>query len=126
MDKLSIEAALVKEACLACSKLMDGPIIMNTVLTVKEAEKVKEMHGKCIGYGEELCSDCKELCNKGLLVVEIDVTKSEANNPYRTGRLFVLDNNSDFVKNIDEKFIINKKDSKFIFMDKEISNNLEL
>lgn len=122
----NLEVSLCKEACLACGNLMDGPIIMNTKLTAKEAEKVKEIHGKCIGYAEELCSNCKELCSKGLLVVEIDAEQSEHNNPYRTGKLFVLDNNSDFVKSIDEKFIINKKGNKFIFMDKEVTKQLGL
>ena len=126
MDKSLIEVALAKEACLACGKLINGPIIMNTILTAKKAKEVKNLHNKCIGYAKELCSDCKDLCSKGLLVVEIDGDKSEPNNPYRTGRLFVLDNNSDFVKNIDEKFIINKNGDKFIFIDKEICNNLGL
>lgn len=120
----NIEVALAKEACLACGKLIDGPIIMNTKLTAQEANKVKDIHGKCIGYAKELCDTCKDLCSKGLLVVEIDADKSELNNSYRTGRLFVLDNNSDFVKNINEKFIINKKDNKFVFMDKEVTNKL--
>lgn len=124
MNKLSI--AVVKQACLACSKLVEGPIIMNTRLTTKDANEIKELHGKCIGYAEKLCDDCKDLCSKGLLVIEIDVTKSEPNNPYRTGKLFVLDNNSDFVKNIDEKFIINKNGNKFIFINKEVFNNLKL
>lgn len=122
----NLEVALAKEACLACGNLMDGPIIMNTKLTAKDAKKVKEIHGKCIGYAEELCSNCKELCSKGLLVVEIDAEQSEPNNPYRSGKLFVLDNNSDFVKSIDEKFIINKKGNKFIFMDKEVTKQLGL
>lgn len=122
----NLEVSLCKEACLACGNLMDGPIIMNTKLTAKEAEKVKNLHNKCIGYAEELCSNCKELCSKGLLVIEIDAEQSEPNNPYRSGNLFVLDNNSDFVKSIDEKFIINKKGNKFIFMDKEVTKQLGL
>lgn len=121
---MNLEIALTKEACLACGKLIDGPIIMNSILTKKEANKVKEIHDKCIGYAEDLCNDCKELCNKGLLIIEIDADKSEPNNPYRSGKLFVLDNNSDFVKSIDEKFIINKKGNKFIFMDKEVTKQL--
>ena len=121
---MNLEIALTKEACLACGKLIDGPIIMNTKLTKKESNKIKEIHGKCIGYAEDLCNDCKELCSKGLLVVEIDAEQSEPNNPYRSGKLFVLDNNSDFVKSIDEKFIINKKGNKFIFMDKEVTKQL--
>lgn len=122
----NIEVALAKEACLACGNLMDGPVIMNTIFTAKEAEKVKNLHNKCIGYAKELCSNCKDLCSKGLLLVEIDAEQSEPNNPYRTGRLFVLDNNSNFVRNINEEFIINKNGYKFIFIDKEISNNLGL
>lgn len=114
----NIEVALAKEACLACGNLMDGPIIMNTILTAKEAENVKNLHNKCIGYAENLCDKCKEMCSKGLLVVEIDAEQSEPNNPYRTGKLFVIKNDSDFVRNLDEQFIINKNGSKFVFVDK--------
>lgn len=45
----NLEIALAKEACLACGKLIDGPIIMNSILTEKEVNKVKEIHDKCIG-----------------------------------------------------------------------------
>ena len=120
----NIEVALAKEACLACGKLIDGPIIMNTRLTKEEAEKVKKIHGKCIGYAKDLCNTCKELCSKGLLVIEIDAEQSEPNNPYRTGRLFGIKNDSEFVKNLDERFIINRNGNKFVFMDKEVTNKL--
>lgn len=120
----NIEVALAKEACLACGKLMDGPIIMNTRLTKEEAEKVKNIHGKCIGYAKDLCDTCKDICSKGLLVIEIDAEQSEPNNPYRTGRLFGIKNDSEFVKNLDERFIINRNGNKFVFMDKEVTNKL--
>ena len=47
-NKLGV--ALVKEACPACGKLQDGPIIMNTLLTEKLAKKVEAMHGETIGH----------------------------------------------------------------------------
>ena len=122
----NFEVALAKEACLACGKLIDGPIIMNTKLTKKESNKIKEIHNKCIGYAEDLCNDCKELCNKGLLIIEIDADKSEPNNPYRTGKIFVIDNESDFVKNLNPKFIINRNGNKFIFIDKRASIEIGL
>lgn len=123
---MNLEIALAKEACLACGKLIDGPIIMNSILTKKEANKVKEIHNKCIGYAEDLCNDCKELCTKGLLIIEIDADKSEPNNPYRTGKIFVIDNKSDFVKNLNPKFIINKNGNKFMFIDKRASIKIGL
>lgn len=121
----NIEVALAKEACLACGKLMDGPIIMNTKLTKEEAKKVKNIHGKCIGYAKDLCDTCKDLCSKGLLVIEVDAEQSEPNNLYRTGRLFGIKNDSEFVKNFDERFIINRNGNKFVFMDKEVTKQLK-
>ena len=49
---MNLEIALTKEACLACGKLIDGPIIINSILTEKAANEIKQIHGKCIGYSE--------------------------------------------------------------------------
>lgn len=121
----NFEVSLVKEACLACGTLMDGPIVMNSVLTDKYAKEVKDLHGKCIGYAEELCPKCKELCAKGLLIIEIDESKSESNNTYRTGHLWVISNNSDFGKHLlKSNYVINKNGCKFIFIDYNTTREL--
>lgn len=124
----NIEVALAKEACLACGKLMDGPIIMNTRLTKKEAEKVKEIHNKCIGYADKLCQKCEELASQGLLCIEIDESKSEPNNPYRTGFIFVLREESDLAKYFRSmpKFIIRKGNSDFVFLTTEVVDKLQI
>ena len=125
MDNLEI--ALVKEACLACGTLIDGPIIMNSKLSSEEAAKVKELHGQCIGYSKELCNKCKEYCDLGLLIIEIDEEKSEPNNPYRTGSLWVIGNDSDLAKHLlTTNFIINKGGCKFVFIDKEVTKQIGL
>lgn len=123
------EVALAKEACLACGTLIDGPIIMNTKLTKKEAQKVKNIHGKCIGYAKKLCPKCKELASQGLLCVEIDEAKSEPDNPYKTGFIFVLRNESQLAKYFKEEcpeFIIKKGDSEFIFLTNKVVDNLQI
>ena len=125
----NFEVALAKEACLACGTLIDGPIIMNSKLTKEKANKVKDIHGKCIGFSDKLCPKCEELASKGLLCCEIDANLSKTNNPYRTGKLFVLNNDSDLAKEIynnKPEFIIKRNNGKFVFIDKEISNNLGL
>lgn len=122
-----LEISLTKEACLACGSLIDGPIILNSILSRECAEKVKELHGQCIGYSEELCDKCKEYCDLGLLIIEIDEEKSEPNNPYRTGSLWVIGNDSDLAKHLlTTNFIINKGGCKFVFIDKEVTKQIGL
>lgn len=124
----NLEVALAKEACLACGSLMDGPIIMNKILTEGEAEKVKELNGQCIGYADKLCQKCEELASQGLLCIEIDGSKSEPNNPYRTGFIFVLREESDLAKYFRSmpKFIIRKGNSDFVFLTTEVVDKLQI
>ena len=86
-----LEVALVKEACPLCAALQDGPIVMNTRLTKNEAAKVKELHGKTIGYMDKPCDKCQKMMSVGILLIECDEEKTEdEKNPYRTGRQFVI------------------------------------
>lgn len=87
------EVALVKKACPICGKLVDGPIVINTMLTEKCANEVKELHGKTIGYSEEPCSECKDFMNKGFLVIGVIGEKTDdKSNPYRSGNQWVIKN----------------------------------
>lgn len=121
----NFSVALCKEACPACGALVDGPIVMNRTLTAKEAERVDNLHGKCIGFSNHLCDKCKEYCSQGLLLIEIDSEKSEKNNPYRTGKIYVIKSESDFAKYIKEhKFTISIDNCEFCFIDKNVIKNI--
>lgn len=119
----NLEVSLVKEQCFICGKLIDGPIIINSILTEKAANEIKQIHGKCIGYSEEICPDCKKLAEQGLIILEIDANLSESNNPYRTGKLWVINSDCKLAKDM-EKFIINKFGCKFVFIDQEAAKQL--
>ena len=88
-DKFKV--ALVKELCIICAKEMDGPIIMNTILSEKEANKVKEMHGKVIGFSDKPCEECQENLEKAFLFIGFDEQQSDLDNLpegfYRTGQI---------------------------------------
>lgn len=123
MDNL--EVALAKELCFICNKEMDGPIIINSLLTKKAANEVKQLHGKNIGYSDKLCPECQKLADQGLIILEIDCEKSEPNNPYRTGKLWVIKEDCNLAINMKEKgFIINKFGCNFVFIDQEAAKEL--
>lgn len=72
-------------------KTEDGPLVMNTRLSKGEADKVKELHGKTVGYMKEPCSECKDLMTKGILCIGVDESKTDdMRNPYRSGRIVVI------------------------------------
>jgi hypothetical protein len=96
MNKDTLGVALTKEACPACTKAMDGAIVMNTRLSVPQAMKVEELHGKVVGWADHFCDECKEYSEKGIILVTIDESKTDdPKNPYRTGGFFVV--TEDFV-----------------------------
>lgn len=119
----NFEVSLCKEQCFICGKETEGPIIMNSLLTEKAANEVKQLHNKCIGYSEEICSDCKKLAEQGLIVLEIDASKSESGNPYRTGNMWVIKSDCALAKDMKD-FIINKFGCEFVFVDKECVKQL--
>lgn len=115
--------SLCKEMCFICGKEIDGPIVMNSLLTEKAAQEVKQLHGKCIGYSEEVCPECKKMAEQGLIVLEIDPDKSKPNNPYRTGKLWVIKSDCNLAKDM-EDFIIDEFGCKFVFIGQEAAQNL--
>ena len=91
MAKKVLGTALVKRVCPVCLKEQDSEILMNTVLTKKNADDVKAMHGKVIGFMEDACNECQEKLpkDKGSWLVVVDLSKTEdKSNPHRTGQLF--------------------------------------
>lgn len=121
----NFEVALVKELCFICNKEIDGPIVINSLLTEKAANEVKQLHGKCVGYSDKLCPECQKLANQGLIILEIDSEKSESNNPYRTGKLWVIKEDCDLALDMKEKgFVINKFGCNFVFIDQEATKEL--
>lgn len=91
MNKDSLGVALTKELCPACLKEMNGAIVMNTRLSIPQARKVEELHGKVVGIADHFCEECDGYAKQGIIIVTIDESKTEdRKNPWRTGGFFVV------------------------------------
>lgn len=62
-------------------------LVMNTVLTEKYANEIKEMNGKVIDH--EPCDKCKEIMKEGIFLISVKDGES-GDNPYRTGKVCAL------------------------------------
>lgn len=122
MEKNSFETALLKEICPVCTKEIDGPIVMNTRLTAKDAEEVKKLHGQVHGYAPKPCDTCTAALKEtpAVYCIEVDEKLSEdMNNPYRTGFVFAMKQTA-----IERIFGITGKTH--IFINKEIVEELNI
>ena len=91
MSEKLLGTALVKRLCPVCLKEQDSEILMNKVLTEKNADNIEAMHGKVIGFMKDACDECQEKLpkDKGTWLVVVDLSKTEdKSNPHRTGQLF--------------------------------------
>ena len=91
MSEKLLGTALVKRLCPVCLKQEDSEILMNTMLSEKNADNVEAMHGKVIGFMDDACHECQEKLpkDKGSWLVVVDLSKTEDKfNPHRTGQLF--------------------------------------
>ena len=92
--------ALVKELCPVCLKAYDGPIILNEVLSKKNAAEVKTLNGQVVGFKEDICEECMEKLKNYrkernisdlIFVVGVDSDLTEdKRNPYRTGKIGLI------------------------------------
>lgn len=130
MSEKTFNAALVKELCIVCAKEMDGPIIINKVLTKKNAAEIEQMHGKVIGFAETPCDECKENLDKAFMIISIDEEKSNFENLpegfYRTGKLIGVRKDSKLVTEL-----IQERDNAafkrgFCFMDENVMEHIGL
>lgn len=115
---MNLEVALVKELCPVCCKEMDGPIIMNK--TEEGAEKVKELHGKVVGFADHCCEECAKHKDDAVFFVGIDAEKSSANTLeelYRTGKIVGIRKEADIIEAFKDYIITLKDNTKICFID---------
>lgn len=107
--------ALVKELCPVCLKEFDGPIILNEVPSKKNAKEVKALHGKVVGFKEDICEECLETLKNFrkdrdvsdlifVVGVNSDLTEDERN-PYRTGEIGVIPKSAITSQKIDKHMV---------------------
>ena len=123
----NLGVSLVKELCPVCCKEMDGPIIMNTVLTEKNAKKVKDLHNKVIGFADHCCEECSKYKDKVVFFVSIDESKSSKNSLeelYRTGKISGIKKEADIIKSCKDYIITIEDGTQIVFIDEETGKTL--
>ena len=123
----NLEVSLVKELCPVCCKEMDGPIVLNSILTENEAKKVKDLHNKVIGFADHCCEECAKYKDKVVYFVSIDASKSSKNSLeelYRTGKISGVKKEADIIKSCEDYIITIKDGTQIVFMDEETGKKL--
>lgn len=128
MENKNLEVVLAKELCPICGKEMDGPIIMNSVLTPSAAKKVKNLHGKVIGFSENACKECSKYKDDVVYLIGIDSSLSDTKSLeglYRTGDILGVKREDSFIVGIAPKYILKTKNGvSFMFLDKDIMDTI--
>ena len=127
MKTNNLEVSLVKELCPVCCKEMDGPIIMNSILTEKHAKNVKDLHNKVIGFADHCCEECFKYKDKVVFFVSIDASKSSKDsleNLYRTGKISGIKKEADIIESFKDYIITIKDGTQIVFIDEETGKNL--
>lgn len=123
----NLEVSLVKELCPVCCKEIDGPIIMNSILTEKNAKNVKDLHNKVIGFADHCCEECSKYKDEVVFFVSIDASKSNNDsleNLYRTGKIIGIKKEADIIESFKDYIITIKDGTQIVFIDEETGKNL--
>ena len=124
MDNL--EVSIVKYLCPICGKVAEEGIIMNSLLTEKNAKAVKYLHNKAIGYADHTCSECKQYSKDAIFFIGIDEEKSTKEEPYRTGQVVGIKSTSSLVKHCKDYIHTLKDGSKFCYISKNVGESIGL
>lgn len=124
MSEDNFAVSLVNYICPICGKVVENAIIMNERFTKKAAEEVRKAHGKNIGFSECACEKCASHKDDCVYVIEIDVEKSDSDNPYRTGDYWGINKNYCLFIDHPEFIITTKNGVSYCFMDKEVTHKL--
>ena len=127
MNNGNLGVALVKELCPVCCKEIDGPIILNSILTENEAKKVKDLHNKVVGFANHCCKECSKYKDKVVFFISIDESKSSKDslkNLYRTGKISGIKKEADIIKSFKDYIVTIEDDTQIIFIDEEFGKKL--
>ena len=125
----NLEVSLVKELCPVCCKEIDGPIIMNRILTEEYAKNVKDLHNKVIGFADHCCEECSKYKDEAVFFVSIDESKSSKGSLkdlYRTGKIVGIKKDSDIVKQFKDYIVTIKDGTQIVFIDENVGKKLGL
>ena len=89
--KGAFETGIIYELCLLCGEKHNESVIINTLFIEKEAQKIKDLHNKIVGFSKEPCKKCKENIETAFMFIGFDEKKSDMNNLpegfYRSGHI---------------------------------------
>ena len=122
-----MKVALVKELCPVCGSEINGPIIMNRILTEEVDNEIEQMNGKVIGFADHCCEECAKYKDEAIFFVGIDETKSSNGSLqelYRTGQISGVKKDSEIVDAYKDYIITLKDETKIIFIDEKVGINL--
>ena len=124
----NFKVALTKEICPVCGKEMDGPLIMNSLLTEKCAKEVKDLNNKVIGFADHCCEECAKYKDDAVYFVSIDESKSSQSlkELYRTGKISGVKKDSKFIEQFKDFIVTLKDGTKIIFIDEQAGIKLGL
>jgi len=127
-NKLGV--ALVKELCIICCKVQNGPIIMNKVLIEENAKKIESMNGKVIGFAKEPCKECQKNMDKAFMFIGFDESKSDMKNLplgfHRTGHIIGVQKNIPLVTEWVAKQVPNAIKEGYLFLPHVIIKEMNL
>lgn len=127
--KNNLGVALVKELCPICCKEINGPIIMNRVLTEEYANNIKNMHGKVIGFADHCCEECAKYKDEAVFFIGIDESKCSSHHLkdlYRTGQTVAIKKESNIMDYFDDFLITLEDGAKVVFLDEKVGKELEI
>lgn len=124
MNNLGV--SIVKYLCPVCGKESDEGIIMNSLLTKKNAKAVEELHGKAIGFADHACEECAKYKDDAVFFIGIDANKSQSDNLYRTGQLVGIRKDSNLVRNLTEYILELKDHTKYCYIEENAGKQIGL
>lgn len=127
--KNNLGVALVKELCPICCKEIDGPIIMNRVLTEEYANNIKNMHRKVIGFADHCCEECAKYKDEAVFFIGVDGSKCSSHHLkdlYRTGQTVAIKKESNIMDYFDDFLITLEDGAKVVFLDEKVGKELEI
>lgn len=122
-----MKVALVKELCPVCCSEINGPIIMNRILTEEVDNEIEQMNGKVIGFADHCCEKCAKYKDEAVFFVGIDENKSSYGSLqelYRTGQISGIKKDAEIVDTYKDFIITLKDETKIIFIDEKAGNHL--
>lgn len=122
----NLEVSLIKYACPICGKTAEEGILMNSLLTEKNAKAAAELNGETIGYSDHACKECSKYKDKVVFFIGIDINKSTKDNLYRTGQITGVKKDSSLVNQVKNHIITLKDDSKYLYLDNILGKKIGL